>query len=107
MNALAGTFLLFPLVFHGLWIANPREVLEERIWKYAVVVTALLGFGILIGSFLPLRTNLYAILTVAMTYFLVGITQEVLQDTAFRTRIREYIVVYSVLLVLIVLSMQL
>ncbi|PJE63414.1 hypothetical protein COU89_03520 [Candidatus Roizmanbacteria bacterium CG10_big_fil_rev_8_21_14_0_10_45_7] len=106
MNALTGTIIVFPLVFHGMWIANPMEVVEERIWKYAAVLTFLLGFGILIGSFLPLRTNVYAILTVAMSYFLIGIAQEIIQETAYRSRVREYITVYAVLLVLITLSIQ-
>jgi len=101
-----GVLASFPLFFHSLWIANPMSVLEERIYKMSTLLSILLGFGIVFASFLPLKTTIYAILNVAMAYFLIGVAQEIIQDTVYVNRIKEYIIVYGILIVFIVLSMQ-
>lgn len=105
-NAIIGMLIAFPLVFHGLWIASPMSVLEERTWKYSCAISVILGFSIMILSFLPLKTNIYAIATTGIAYFLVGVSQEIMQDTAYRERIRQYIVVYAILLLLVAFSIQ-
>lgn len=104
--AFIGMIASFPLFFHSLWIANPMSVLEERVYKISALLSIILGFGIIFSSFLPLKTTIYAILNVAMAYFLIGVTQEIIQDTVFVNRIKEYVVVYGILLLFIVLSMQ-
>ncbi|PJE62760.1 hypothetical protein COU88_03200 [Candidatus Roizmanbacteria bacterium CG10_big_fil_rev_8_21_14_0_10_39_6] len=101
-----GMLAAFPLFFHSLWIANPMSVLEERIYKMSALLSVFLGFGVIFASFLPLRTTIYAILNVAMAYFLIGVSQEIIQDTVYLNRIKEYVVVYGILIVFIVLSMQ-
>lgn len=106
LAAFIGMLAAFPLFFHSLWIANPMSVLEERIYKISGLLSVLLGFGIIFASFLPLRTTVYAILNVAMAYFLIGVAQEIIQDTVYVNRIKEYVIVYCILIVFIVLSMQ-
>ena len=82
------------------------SVLEERIYKMSALLSVFLGFGVIFACFLPLRTTIYAILNVAMAYFLIGVSQEIIQDTVYLNRIKEYVVVYGILIVFIVLSMQ-
>ena len=104
VNTFIGGVLAWPLFFHGIWIANPKEVLEERVYKYATILTVLFSFGILIMNFIPIKTNIFAFYTVAIIYLLLGTTQEIIQDTAFRERIRIYLIVFVLMTILMLLS---
>lgn len=104
LNFFFGLLLAWPLFFHSIWSANPKAVLEERIYKFATIVTTLLSGAIFFLNFIPIKTNIYALYTVAIFYLLSGITQEIINDTAFKERVREYLIVFSVLSVLVFLS---
>ena len=103
-NYFIGLLLAWPLFFHNIWASNPKAVLEERIYKFATIDTILLSGVILILNFVPIKTSIYALYTVATAYLLSGLTQEIITDTVFKERVREYLIVFSVLTVLVILS---
>ncbi len=103
-NAFFGALISWPLFFHGIWMSSPKAVLEERIYKFATVLTILLSFAVLVLNFMPIKTSIFALYNVAVAYVLLGITQEIIQDTVFRERIREYLIVFSLMTVLVLLT---
>lgn len=106
LNAFFGGLVAWPVFFHGVWMASPKAVLEERIYKFATIVSVLLSSAILLLNFMPIKTSIYAIYIVAVSYVLIGVTQETIQDTAFKESIREYLVVFAAMTVLLLLSAQ-
>jgi len=104
VNGFLGLLIAWPLFFHSTWSANPKAVLEERVYKFATINTVLLAFAVLLLNFVPIKTNIFALYTVAIFYLLSGITQEVINDTVFRERVREYLIVFGVLSILVLMS---
>lgn len=104
LNAFFGGVLSWPLFFHSIWIASPKNVLEERVYKFATILSVLLSFAILMLSFVPVKTSIYAVYTVAIAYVLIGVTQEIVQNTAFKEHIRTYIIIISIMSVLVLLT---
>lgn len=104
LNTFLGMIIAWPLLFHIIWSANPKAVLEERIYKFATINTLLLSGMIMILNFAPIKTNIYALYTVGTVYLLSGLTQEIIADTVFKERIREYLVVFILLTILVLLT---
>ena len=101
LNTFFGMLLAWPLFFHSVWVANPKSVLEERVYKYATINTILLTGAIFVLNFIPIKTNIYALYTVAIVYLLSGLTQEIMTDTVFKERVREYLIVFFLLTILV------
>ena len=101
LNTFFGMLLAWPLFFHSVWAANPKSVLEERVYKYATINTILLTGAIFVLNFMPIKTNIYALYTVAIVYLLSGLTQEIMTDTVFKERVREYLIVFFLLTILV------
>ncbi len=106
VNMFFGGLLAWPLFFHAIWTASPKSVLEERVYKFSTISTILLSFAILILNFIPIKTSIYALYTVAVAYMLTGVTQEIVQNTAFREHIRAYIIMVGAMTILILLTAQ-
>jgi len=104
VNGFFGLLIAWPLFFHSTWSANPKAVLEERVYKYATINTVLLTAAILLLNFVPIKTNIFALYTVTIFYLLSGLTQEIINDTVFRERVREYLIVFGILSFLVLLS---
>jgi hypothetical protein len=106
LNAFFGGLLAWPLVFQGIWMASPKAVLEERVYKFATIVSILLSIAILVLNFMPIAPSVFAIFTVSIAYALLGIVQETVQNTAFSERIRAYVIVLGLMTILVFLSAQ-
>ena len=104
LNGFMALLISFPLLFHNLWAANPKAVLEERVYKFATIIAIVLSFFVLALNFMPIKTNIYALYSVAVVYLLSGLTQEIMTDTVFKERVREYLVVFGLLSALIFLT---
>lgn len=104
LNFVFGLVLAWPLFFHNIWSSNPKSVLEERIYKFATINTLLLAGAIFILNFMPIKTSIYALYTVAISYLLTGLTQEIITDTVFKERVREYLIVFGLLSILVIAS---
>lgn len=101
LTAFIGGLVAFPVMFHGLWSSSPKSVLEERVLKFSGIIASLLSIALLLFGFLPVKTNISSLYAISIAYVLIGITQEVIQDTAFRERVREYVFVFAGMTVLI------
>lgn len=104
LNGFLALVIAWPLLFFNLWAANPKAVLEERVYKFATINSLMVSFSVLILNFMPIKTNIYALYTVAVVYLLSGLSQEIMTDTVFKERVREYLIVFSVLTVLVFLT---
>lgn len=104
LTSFIGGVVALPVMFHALWTASPKNVLEERIYKFSVVIALMLSIALLLFGFLPVKTNILSLYAVSIAYVLIGITQEVIQDTAFRERVREYLFVFLGMSVLVLLA---
>lgn len=104
LTSFIGGVVAFPVMFHALWTASPKNVLEERIYKFSVVIALMLSIALLLFGFLPVKTNILSLYAVSIAYVLVGITQEIIQDTAFRERVREYLFVFLGMSLLVLLA---
>lgn len=83
----------FPVVFHFLWAVNPQEEVDKKLVLYTLFISLLLGETAVFVSFMPLEQSVFALLLTALFYSLCGLFQSYLQQTLFRERIREYILV--------------
>lgn len=110
LHFLINVFLTFiiswPIFFHTVWSASPKAVLEERVYKYATILSFLLTALVFALSFLPIKPNILSIYLSAIAYVLFSITQEVVSDTAFKERIQGYIVLFVIMTFLILLSLE-
>lgn len=104
LNGFAAFVISWPLLFHNVWVSSPKSVLEERVYKYATINAVLLTEAVIVLNFVPIRTNINALYTVGFIYLLSGLTQEIMNDTVFRQRVNEYIIVFFVLTALVLLT---
>ena len=104
LNGFISLLLSWPLLFHNLWAANPKAVLEERVYKFATIIAILLAVAVLALNFMPIRTNIFALYAVAIVYLLSGLTQEIMTNTVFKERVKEYLIVFGMLSLLVFLT---
>lgn len=104
LNGFIALVISWPLLFFNIWTANPKAVLEERVYKFATIIAVMLSAWVMALNFMPIRTNIYALYSVSMVYLLCGLTQEIITDTVFKERVREYLIVFGLLTILIFLT---
>ena len=51
----------------------------------------MLSVALLLFGFLPVKTNILSLYAISIAYVLIGVTQEIIQDTAFRDRVEYFV----------------
>lgn len=91
----------FPLSLQSLWSMELAPKVSARIWWAAFVISLLLAESGLVLSFWPIRINIAALFLTTIFYTLVGMLQQFLVERLFTKTIREFVIVFCLVLVLI------
>lgn len=103
-NFFGVVFLTFPLAYQFIWAIQPKEVFSKNMLSYAFIVSILVGEIGLFFSFIPIRTNIFALLLTTSLYSLLGIFQSYLEGRLFKERIREFVFVFIFVFLISLLS---
>lgn len=94
------------LSLHLFWTIRLKMFLEKEIKLYAIFVgLALAELGFVL-SFIPLKTTVYALFLSSSYYSLTGIIHNYIEEKLFKETIREFIIVWLVVLVITLLSIS-
>lgn len=105
-NAVLFAVLAFPVTLHFLWSVSPAEHVEKLHIKFAFFISLIVGEIGLFFSFMPINPPVFALVGMSVFYCLCGIFQAFVGDRLFRDRIREYVFVFSFILILVFLSLK-
>lgn len=104
VNFLGGFLLTAPLAYQFVWSVNPKDTFSFDTLKLALIISFFVSQLALFFSFVPLRTNIFALLLTTALYSLLGITQAYLEEKLFKERIQEFIFVFFFVLIIVLLS---
>lgn len=92
-NALGVFFLSVPLALHLLWSVEPKLIIEKKIIQLSFVIGIIIAEVTIVGSFMPLNSAIFALLTTGVYYSLCGLFAADFSGRLFRDRVREYVFV--------------
>lgn len=104
LNFLLVFFLSLPLSFQFIWSIDPKDHFSFEVFKYSFLISLLLAELALFFSFIPLRSNIFALFLATCFYSFAGLFQAFLEGKLFKERIREYLIVLLVVLIVVGLS---
>lgn len=110
LNYLLNSILIFvtmiPLTLQFFWSVDPKSRVERRVLKYAIANAFVIGQIALIFSFIPIRSNIFALVITAVFYSLAGFFHAYMENMLYRERIREYALVLFFVLLIALLSVR-
>jgi len=106
VNALGTGIAGFLLGMHVFWTIRLKKHLEREVLLYSLFVAVVMfELGLLI-SFLPLPTALYSLFLTSSYYCLSGLVYSHMDQRLFKETIREYVTVFSFVLIITLLSLN-
>ncbi|MBI4058364.1 hypothetical protein HY408_01220 [Candidatus Gottesmanbacteria bacterium] len=100
-NVLSTLLIVFPLVLQALWSMELTQTISKKVWIGSGVITLIITEFAFAFSFWPIKTELEAIFLTTAFYSLVGMTQQYLIERLFATTAREYMMWFTIILILI------
>lgn len=88
------------LSLQSLWSLNLDRTISRKILLYSLTVSLSVGEIALVLSFWPIENATYSLLITCMYYVLIGIAQLNLQEKLFFQSIKEYIIVFIIIIFL-------
>lgn len=104
VNMLATFIIVFPLVLQAIWAIELDSRIGKRCFVYTVFVSLVLSEIAFVISFWPLRPILASLLITTSFYSLVGIIQQYFANRLFQKNIMEFIRVFVVVFLLLLLT---
>lgn len=104
VNFLVTFFLTLPLAYQFTWSVDPEENFKIETLKISVFISFIVSEFALFLSFVPLRTNIFALLLTTGLYSLLGLNQAYLEEKLFKERIREFVFVFFFVFFIALLS---
>lgn len=98
--------LSLPLVTQFYWSINPKTILESHVRKSAIFTTLLIGEAAIIFSFVPLASNIFALILTAVFYSVGGLFQAHIEERLFRERIQEFIFVLIFIFIMSIFTIK-
>lgn len=105
-NILCVFLASFPLVLQMIWSVSPTEKLEKETVKYAALISLILGEAGLVLSFMPMNQSIFALTLTSLLYGFTGLFSTHIQGALYHHKIREYIVVFGFILIVLILTLQ-
>lgn len=106
LSTIGSMLIIYPLALHVFWAVNPKVYISKELYKYAGYVVILAGQVIYVFSYLPIRTEIRALVVSACFYSFAGLVYLHIERMIMTTRIREYIIVLVFIILLALLSAQ-
>jgi hypothetical protein len=94
-------FLLsLPLVMQFYWSINPKTGLESQVKRSGVLTALIMGEVAMVFSFIPLTSNILALILTSVFYSIGGLFQAHIEERLFKERIQEFIFVLIFILIM-------
>lgn len=101
LNTLLSLVIIFPLSLQALWSMELTPKISQSALLGSGVITLMLVELVFVFSFWPIGTTIEALFITTSFYSLVGMTQQHLIGRLFTKTIREFIVVFIVVFMLV------
>jgi hypothetical protein len=82
------------LSLQSLWTVKLEEKISRQVISYSVIVSLLIGEGVLALSFWPIQKTVASLFITASFYAIIGIFSQHILDRLFRNTIKEYLIVF-------------
>lgn len=105
-NSAAATLIIFPLALQLLWTIRLQRKFERELWVYAAFIAIITGELSLVISFIPFKPSISALLLTSMYYAIAGLTTAHIDGRLFRNTIREYVIVFVVVVLVSLLTLS-
>ena len=105
-NTIVVFLFIFPLSLQFLWSVKPKIHLERQIVLFAIFTSLLLAELILVFSFVPIKTSIFALFIATCYYSLSGLIYSYLDERLFKETVREYLIVLGFVFVVVALSIS-
>lgn len=106
INAFIISFLVYFLSLQLFWSARMSEVIDKEIVNYSLLVSLVIFEFLIFLSFLEIRTTIYSLFIASSYYSLGGIIYSWLDKKLFKETIREYLIVFGFILIILLLSIK-
>lgn len=106
VNALSVAIFTSLLAAQLFWTVNPNDTLQKEVVRYGNGVGLLMTELAIILSFLPLKTNVAALVCAATYYTISGIIYHHLDGRLYKNVAREYIFVFACVIFIAMLTLQ-
>lgn len=100
-NGLLVLLVSFLLFLHGSWAVNLEEKITKKIVLYSLILSIGLGEIAIVISFWPVTVSLASLFLTSVVYVALGLGQANLNDRLFRKTVKEYLVVFSLVLLIL------
>lgn len=94
------SFLLF---LHGCWTVNLEEKITKNILIYSLILSIGLGELAIVISFWPVTVSLSSLFLTSIIYVALGLGQANLNNRLFAKTVKEYLVVFGMVFLILVL----
>lgn len=106
VNMIGAGIWTFLLSLQLLWSIRLNRYLEKNVLDYSLFITLFMMQAVLIVSFIPSRTTVYALFLTASYYSVAGIIHHHIDEKLFKETVREYVSVWIFVLVITLLSLN-
>lgn len=106
INFIVAGALSFVLSLQLFWTIKLKQAVETDNLLFATLTAIVVGQLALIISFVPLKPTVYALFLTASYYSLAGLIYNYLDQRLFKETIREYLIVWSFVLLITILSIS-
>lgn len=106
LNSLMAAVVGFVLSLNLFWTIRLKRYLEPEVLKYACLMAVIMFELALLVSFLPLTTTVYSLFLTASYYSASGLIYNFMDEKLFRETIREFVIVFGFVLIIIFLSLS-
>lgn len=106
INVLAVFVIATILGFQLIWTVKLDMKIERKTIYFSVLAGLILGELALVGSFVPLKSTVFALFLASSYYSLTGLVYSHLDQRLFKETVREYVSVWLIVLLITVLSIS-
>lgn len=110
LNFLMNVVLIFLVVsllaFQLIWSEKLDLIIDKTSVSYALLIGLVLAEISLAGSFVPVKSTILALFLASSYYSLAGLIYSYLDQRLFKETIRSYISVWTIIFVIVLLSLQ-
>ena len=103
-NGLFVFLAVIPLSLQLLWTVNLEKRLSKELIRYSLFNSMIMGEIAMLMSFVPLKSALLSLFLTTCYYCISGATYHFIDQRLYRNVVKEYMIVFTVVLVLTLLS---
>lgn len=106
MDFVVITVFVLPIVLQFLWSVNPSTFFDQKLLKYALLISLFIGEIGLVFSFMPVRPIIFALFLTSYFYSMLGLFHAHITGRLFKERVREFLFVLVFVFIVTMLSVR-